>query len=263
MIDPRWIVPDWPAPAGVTALVTTRSGGWSDGPFGAPDGGGLNLGDGASEVSGAARDAPDRVHANRRHLKESIGVTPQWLTQVHGDRVLVLDGPLQGGARPPEADASVTLASGIACTVLTADCLPVLLCDDQARSVAAVHAGWRGMAAGIIQSAVRVLRQELKRPEARLLAYLGPAIGPCHFEVGPEVLAAMSAGLPGALSAFRPGPDGRAHADLFALARQCLASEGVEAVYGGGACTYCDAQRFFSYRRDRVTGRQGAMIWRV
>jgi YfiH family protein len=143
--------------------------------------------------------------------------------------------------------------------VLVADCLPVLLADRAGRCVAAAHAGWRGVAAGVIQATVRAMRDALGEADAELIAYLGPAIGPAHFEVGPEVLAAMGS-LAGAREAFRPH-GAKYFADLFALARQALRQVHVEAVHGGDDCTYADAARFYSHRRDRVTGRHAALVW--
>ncbi len=250
--DPCWITPDWPAPPGVRALITSRAGGASLPPFAAADGsGGMNLG--FSEPDPAAA-------RNRAALARWLPRDPCWLRQVHGAHVVDADHALPGAL--PEGDASVSARPGVVCCVLTADCLPVLLTDAQGRAVAAVHAGWRGLAAGVIQNTVRALRAAAADPRARVLAWLGPAIGPQRFEVGPEVRTAMRTLLPDADRAFAPGHGDRLLADIYALARQALAREDVadEDVQGGGLCTMSDA-RFYSYRRDGVTGRQAALIW--
>ncbi len=256
-LPPDWVVPDWPAPPMVQAFITARSGGVSQGPFGAPadggTGGGMNLG----LKSG---DDVDAVLRNRARLRGFLPAEPVWLNQVHGAGVVDADGPNAVGAT---ADASVALATEVVCAVSIADCLPVLLCDADGRAVGAVHAGWRGLAAGAIQATVRAMRRRLGDPHARLLAYLGPAIGPDRFEVGDDVLAAMRAALPDAPRAFRALPtEGKYLADLFDLARQALAQVDVEDAYGGTLCTASDAARFYSFRRDKVTGRHLAVIWR-
>ena len=234
---PPCLRPQWPAPPGVGALCTTRAGGVSPPPYAS-----LNL---ALHVG----DAPARVAANRRRLAALLGpgVEVAWLEHDPGATVR--------RARPgvtARGDGLWTDAPGLACAVLTADCLPVLLCDAAGSAVAALHAGWRGLAAGILQAGVAAMG----RPPARLMAWLGPAIGPARYVVGPEVRAAF----PGAKAAFAPAGDGRWHCDLYALARLALAAAGVEAVYGGGACTY-DDRRFYSYRRDGVTGRMASLVW--
>jgi YfiH family protein len=247
------IVPDWPAPASVRALITTRAGGVSVGPYAAgDDGGGLNLGRGSG-------DDPAAVQANRQRLRELLPAEPAWLKQVHGP--VVVDAE-QVGLQPGsfEADASVTDRPGIVAVVMVADCMPVLLADTLGRCVGVAHAGWRGLAAGVIRNTVRAMRERLGDRGARLLAYLGPAIGPDHFEVRDDVLEAMSAGVPGAAAAFVRHGD-RYLADLFALGRLALKAEGVDAIYGGGVCTVCDPRRFYSHRRDRVTGRHAALAW--
>lgn len=245
-----WIRPDWPVPPGVQALITTRTGGTSTGAFGAPRGGGMNLGLGSG-------DAALVVAANRALLRAILPADPRWLRQVHGSRVVdaaTVDGIV-------EADASVTDQPGTVAAVMVADCMPVLLADEHGRCVGVAHAGWRGLAAGILQATVRAMRERLGEPDARLIAYLGPAIGPDHFEVGSDVLLAMTSGLAGAEAAFVPAGAGKYHADLFALGRMALGAVGVDDVGGGDVCTYCDADRFYSHRRDRVTGRQAALIW--
>ena len=245
-----WIRPDWPVPPVVKALITTRAGGTSKGAYGAPDGNGMNLG----LKSG---DDVAVVAANRARLRESLPGEPRWLRQVHGSRVV--DAADADGS--VEADAAVTGQPGTVAVVMVADCMPVLLADDHGRCVGVAHAGWRGLAAGILQATVRTMRDRLGEPDARLIAYLGPAIGPDHFEVGGDVLQAMTSGLEGAAAAFAPAGAGKYHADLFALGRMALAAAGVDAVFGGGVCTYCDPSRFYSHRRDRVTGRHAALIW--
>ncbi len=249
-----WVVPDWPAPPGVRAFITARSGGESQGPFGGPAGtGGMNLG----LKSG---DAVDAVLRNRSRLRAYLPTEPVWLAQVHGAGVVDADSAIAAGAT---ADASVAMTPEVVCAVSVADCLPVLLCDGEGRVVGAAHAGWRGLAAGVIQATARAMRHRLGDPRARLLAYLGPAIGPERFEVGPDVLDAMRAALPGAERAFRALPtEGKYLANLFELARQALAQVDVDDVHGGTLCTASDAARFYSFRRDKVTGRHLAVIWR-
>ena len=237
------IRPDWPAPGRVQARSTTRAGGVSRGVYA-----GLNLGDHVG-------DAPEAVIANRALLREHLGlaVEPSWLRQVHGREVVA------AGAGGPgcEADAAMADAPGAVCVVMTADCLPLLVCDRAGTRVAAVHAGWRGLVDGVVERTVEALGVA---PES-LMVWLGPAIGPDAFEVGPEVRARFLAADPAAGLAFRPRPDGRWLADLFLLARQRLGRLGVEQVYGGGDCTFSQPRRFYSYRRDGVTGRMASLIW--
>lgn len=240
-----WIVPDWPAPPGVRALITTRAGGVSRGAFA-----GMNLGMHTG-------DNAEHVAHNRAQLRQSLPAEPLWLRQVHGTTVAEAGGT--DGS--PEADAAVARRPQAVCAVLTADCLPLLLCDDGGSVVAAVHAGWRGLSSGVIEQTLRVI----DRPRAALLAYLGPAIGPAAYEVGAEVreafIAADATGGRGAAAAFAPGRPGKFHADLYALARMRLARSGVERVYGGGYCTYAERERFYSFRRDGATGRMASLIW--
>lgn len=233
----------WPAPPQVKAFTTTRGGGVSAGPFAS-----LNL---ASHVG----DDPAVVEGNRTLLRAGaqLPAGPVWLDQVHGIEVIDAAGATPG----VPADGSYARAPGVVCAVLTADCLPVFLCDRDGTRVAVLHAGWRGLVAGIIERGVVALAL----PPARLLAWLGPAIGPRAFEVGPEVRAAFMAQDGAAQAAFVPGADGHYWADLYLLARQRLARQGVEAVFGGEHCTYEDRGRFFSYRRDGRCGRMASLIW--
>lgn len=245
-----WIEPVLLAP-GVRAVITTRSGGVSGGPWSGPDGGGgMNLGLGSG-------DAAESVAANRSRLGEVLPQAPSWLRQVHGAQVVdaeQLDHSV-------EADASTSITPGVVCAVLVADCLPVLIASRDGRGVGAAHAGWRGLAAGVIQNTAKALRDRLRDPDASLAAFLGPAIGPAHFEVGAEVLAAMRQRLPDAALAFVEIGNGKYRADLFRLGRMALAQAGIEQVLGGGECTFSDPGRFYSFRRDHVTGRHAALIW--
>lgn len=253
-----WIVPDWPVAAAVRALFTTRSGGVSSGSWGAGPGlgGGMNLGT-------AAGDRPQDVLRNREILQSYLPAPPRWLALEHGARVT--DAASVGTGSPAAsnvvADAAVTASAGVVCCVTVADCLPVFLADTQGRAVAVAHAGWRGLAAGVLQACVAALRARVGEPDPELVAFLGPCIGPGAFEVGPDVLEAMRAGLPDARSAFRPMASGKFLADLPALARQALAQQGVDRVLGGRWCTVSDPGRFYSFRRDRITGRHAALIW--
>lgn len=246
---PQWIVPDWPAPAKVRALITTRAGGVSGGPFGG-EGGGMNVG----LKSG---DAAENVRANRALLRRLLPSEPHWLQQVHGAQVSCADAD-RGSV---QADAAIALQPGKVCVVSVADCLPVLLAAHDGRAVGVAHAGWRGLAAGILQNTVAAIRSALGDTDAQLLAFLGPAIGAKHFEVGEEVLTAMSERLPEARAAFIGTTGNKYLCDLFALGRQALSQAGVDRVFGGGDCTYSDPRRYFSYRRDRITGRHAALIW--
>jgi len=252
-IDPRWIVPDWPAPRRVRAFVTTRSGGVSEGEYAT-----LNLG----RSSG---DDPARVERNRALVRDLLPAEPMWLAQVHGTDVARADAfriePERTGEyrmpEPPKADACFADRPGQVCVVLTADCMPVFFCDAAGTRVAVAHAGWRGMAAGVRENTLAAMGVGA----AHVLAWMGPAIGPDAFEVGPEVREAFLARDPGAEAAFRDGRLGKHMADLYALARRRLEAAGVRSVHGGGFCTYHDAERFFSYRRSARSGRMGAFIW--
>lgn len=236
----HWLIPDWPAPAGVKACVTTRAGGVSLTPFDS-----LNLGDHVD-------DSPQAVAENRRRLTDHFSIQPAWLQQVHGIAVAHADPGLVA-----TADASWSATPGIACTVMTADCLPALFCDRAGTRVAAAHAGWRGLAAGVLEATL----DSLAVPPSEVLVWLGPAIGPQAFEVGPEVRDAFVGQLASADQAFVPSRNaGKFMADIYMLARLRLAARGVTAVYGGGFCTVSDP-RFYSYRRSPRTGRFASLVW--
>jgi YfiH family protein len=238
------IMPDWSAPPGVLAVSTTRLGGISEGIYQS-----LNLGDHVG-------DRPDAVAENRRRLVAACDLTgePAWLRQVHGVSIVELDREPGGEA---EADASLTRMPGPLCVVLTADCLPVLLACRRGTVVAAVHAGWRGLADGVLQAAVAAMDV----PPEQLVAWLGPAIGQAAFEVGPEVRERFVARDSGTAGCFLPGDGDRWQADLPGLATRVLSAQGVGSVYGGDTCTHADPQRFFSHRRDGRCGRMASMIW--
>lgn len=241
----RLITPDWPAPATVGALSSTRIGGVSQAPFDH-----LNLGDHVG-------DDPQRVATNRQLLQAALGgdVRCQWLHQVHGIQVACLDqvGPVL------EADAAMTQRPGIGCLVMTADCLPVLFCDRQGTRVAAAHAGWRGLADGVLEATLAALDV----PASELLCWLGPAIGPQAFEVGNEVRQQFCHQHRDARAAFVGHDQARGSwlADIYQLARLRLKRAGVTAIYGAEACTFTDRERFYSYRRDGQTGRMASVIW--
>lgn len=245
------LAPDWhDLPSNVKALCTTRAGGVSRAPYGDGNGGGgLNLGV-------HVEDDPDAVRENRARLRAMLPSEPAWLTQVHGTQVC--DAGLVRAA--PQADASVACAPGAVCAILTADCLPVLFSDTAGRTVGAAHAGWRGLAAGVLDNTVTAMRAA---GAGDIMAWLGPAIGPQRFEVGEDVLQTFVARDPASHAAFRPllGQHGKYLADIYQLARQALARAGVVSVAGGGLCTVSDVRRFYSYRRDRITGRMVALIW--
>jgi len=237
------IWPDWPAPANVRAFSTTRQGGFSQGPWA-----GLNLG-------GNSGDNPRDVEKNRQLLDKILPSRPHWLRQVHGTHVV---NPDSGDAAAVEADAATAMTAGQVCAILTADCLPVLLCDRAGTKVAAAHAGWRGLANGVLEATVAAM----DCPPRELLAWLGPAIGPNAFEVGQDVFDIFIQADTENASAFRPYRD-RWLADLYALARLALARVGFQDITGGRYCTYSEPDRFFSYRRDGETGRMATMIWLV
>ena len=255
-----WIVPDWPAPATVRACCSTRVGGRSLGRYAS-----LNLG---LHVG----DDPERVGVNRNLFQAHTGARAVFLDQVHGTNILQLDPTAVDGAA---ADGAFTSQKGLACTVMVADCLPVLLCDTQGRQVAAVHAGWRGLLGtqgiGVLEKAAAVFDPVCQNTglvdRSTLLAWLGPCIGPNAFEVGDEVKTAFVANAPSAAACFRPGSAGKWWADLPGLARQKLTALGIARTFGNDGsddwCTVTNASRFFSYRRDGVSGRMAASIWRV
>jgi YfiH family protein len=199
------------------------------------------------------------VMANRALLRAALPANPCWLSQVHGAAVI---DAAQAESNPGVADASFAHTPNVVCAVSIADCMPVLLADTSGRCVGIAHAGWRGLASGVIQATVRSMRQRLEDDGAELLAYLGPTIGPRHFEVGAEVLDAMRTNLADADRAFAAQSPNKYLADLFELGRQALAQAGVERVYGGHDCTFSEPARFYSFRRDRTTGRHAALIWR-
>jgi len=233
--------PEWPAPPRVRALQTLRGGGCSPAPWDS-----CNLGDHVG-------DAPERVAANRASLRALAPNKPCWLRQVHG--VAVVDAAAASGV--PAADAAFTRRPGSVCAVMTADCLPVLFCDRAGSVVAAAHAGWRGLAAGVLEATVAAMGA----PPDELLAWFGPAIGPRCFEVGGEVRAAFVDRDPAAAGAFQALGGNKWLADIYALARLRLAAVGVTKTFGGDHCTVSEAGRFFSYRRDGTTGRMATLIW--
>lgn len=253
-VAPRLIHPDWPAPQMVGSVQTTRTGGVSLPPYAS-----FNLG---AHVG----DAPEAVRHNRALLQSLLPAVPIWLEQTHSAEVVELSAALRlAGAAPPRADAAVCRAPGMVCAIMTADCLPVLFCDREGKAVAAAHAGWRGLLAGVLENTAAAMRLA---PE-RLLAWFGPAIGPNAFVVGEEVRAAFIAQNPAADAAFREAApqntrdaaERKYHANLYHLARQRLYRLGVTRVFGGNFCTFCDDSRFFSWRRDRQTGRTASLIW--
>lgn len=257
-----WIKPDWPAPANVEAWVTTRAAGVSTAPWDS-----LNLG---THVG----DYPGNVRRNRQLLRQQLPETLQlqWLNQVHGTRV----ANIRKGSSAPRrktADAAAVVDVGIAAVVMTADCLPVFFCDVDGVVAAAAHAGWRGLLDGVLENTIGALVDTGKVAPSQIMAWMGPAIAPCHFQVGNEVRAAFldhhaaSAGSArsGELlnSAFIacPNQPGKWMMDIYAVARQRMQASGVSQVFGGGLCTVCDSQRFFSYRRDGITGRMASLIY--
>jgi hypothetical protein len=235
------IIPDWPAPANVKSFQTTRLGGISSAPYDS-----LNLGDHVG-------DQPLAVARNRMLLNTLLPSEPVWLEQVHG--TVVANADLASCL--PQADACIAQHRDAVCVVVTADCLPVLLCDTRGSIVGAVHAGWKGLAAGVVEATV----QEMKVAPQNLMAWLGPAISQQAFEVGAEVRTLFMDADPQAAAAFIPGRQGKWLAGLYALTRLRLNALGITQIYGGGYCTYRERERFFSYRRDGVTGRMGTFIW--
>ncbi len=260
-VPPDWLLPDWPAPLGVRAVCTTRNGGASGAPYAS-----LNLG---SHVG----DAATQVAQNRALLANAIGARPVFLNQVHGTGVLQLNADTPDAL---DADACMTVHSGLACTIMVADCLPLLLTTRDGRCVAAAHAGWRGLSGGVFAAIFKRFialagvdshNIAIKIEAIEVLAWLGPCIGPEAFEVGPEVREAFVAQQPLAARHFRPHGAGKFLADLPALARLSLQTLGVQQIYGNDGsppwCTVGNPSRFFSHRRDGVSGRFAACIWRV
>jgi YfiH family protein len=259
-MNPDWLQPQWPAPARVQALCTSRNGGSSGGTYDS-----LNLGDHVG-------DAPAAVADNRATLAKVLGVRPVFLSQVHGVAVAALT---PNSPDRQVADAAITRQTGVACTIMVADCLPVLLTDLQGRRVAAAHAGWRGLAGaggqGVLESTCRAFRAPapdgIGVVATEIIAWLGPCIGPQAFEVGDEVRQAFVAHHPAAADMFAAGAPGKWWANLAGLARQRLAVLGVQQVFGNDGspawCTVSQPSRFFSHRRDRVSGRMAACIWLV
>lgn len=267
MSGPGLITPDWSAPPGVRAAFTLRMGGVSAAPYDS-----LNMG-------AAIGDSPEAVAENRRRVVEALRLPaePAWLEQVHGTRVVALCGRLAVGASVagglggaagtagdlpplgvvPKGDASVTWGPGRVCAIRVADCMPVLFAALDGSAVGASHAGWRGLAGGVLEATVA----RMGVPASRLIAWMGPAIGQANFEVGDDVRTAFAATDTEAASAFVPNARGRWQCDLYALARRRLAALGVSAICGGGWCTFADSERFFSYRRSSQCGRMAALIW--
>ena len=235
------IRPDWPAPSNIRAFTTTRRGGFSEGPWSS-----LNLGNSCGDDS-------QHVEQNRQRLHTLLPAEPHWIKQVHGNCVLELSEHTDSGT---EADAVISTNPGQVCTVLHADCLPILFCNHAGTKVAAAHAGWRGLAAGVVEATILAMDHD---PD-ELMAWLGPAIGPTAFEVGQNVYDAFVDIDVNCSVAFRPYRD-RWLADLYQLARLALLKAGVRQVYGGQYCTYLDQERLFSYRRDGVTGRMATLVW--
>lgn len=242
-LDLSWREAAWPLAGKVGTLITSRDGGVSPPPYAS-----LNLGDHVG-------DAAANVAANRARVRERLPAEPAWLQQVHG--ITVVDAASVTPGQPPQADASFSRTPGAVCCIMTADCLPVLLADRAGTVVGAAHAGWRGLLNGVIEATVSAMNE----PAANLVAWLGPAIGPDAFEVGAEVRDAFLAHDVHAVQAFDPIGDDKYLADIYLLARQRLAAIGITEVHGGDECTVIDRERYFSYRRDGVTGRMASLIW--
>lgn len=241
----EWITPDWPAPSTVKAVMTTRHGGYSQSPYDA-----MNLGDHVG-------DDVSMVQKNRDSLKAQLNLSqePLWLTQVHGIAVANADDQsIQAGL---EADAAVAKQQGSVCSIMTADCLPVLFCNKQGTAVGAAHAGWRGLQAGVLEATVKALHCD----NADVMAWMGAAIGPDHFEVGAEVREAFISAQADAVDAFKLSNNEKWLANIYQLATLRLQAIGVTKIYGGSECTYSDSTRFFSYRKAHKTGRMASLIW--
>jgi polyphenol oxidase len=253
--DLQVITPDWPAPPGVRSAFTLRTGGVSVAPYDS-----LNVGAGIG-------DSPEAIAENRRRVREKLGLPsePVWLEQVHGTHVVELGSTAalswtaatNAGGHGAAGDASVARGAGYVCAIRVADCMPVLFAARDGSAVAAAHAGWRGLVGGVLEATVR----RLGLPVSQLIAWMGPAIGPAHFEVGDEVRTAFTATDLDAASAFVANARGRWQCDLYALARRRLTAIGISGIYGGGWCTFAEAERFFSYRRSGQCGRMAALIW--
>ena len=237
------IIPPWPAPPNVKAYSTTRIGGVSQGPYSS-----LNL---AHHVD----DNPDHVKENREIIKNTIPLPdqPHWLTQIHSNRVLLADNV----QKYAPGDGTYTHTPNVVCAVLAADCLPILICNHHGTAVAALHGGWRGLADGIIENGIRAMGI----PEHQLMAWLGPAIGPKYFEVGPEVKDRFVAMDPNTTKAFTATNSGKYLANIYLIAQVRLNHFGIREIYGGNYCTYSEQERFYSYRRDGATGRMASMIY--
>jgi polyphenol oxidase len=249
-----FLVPEWNVAAHVGALMTTRAGGVSAAPWDS-----LNLGRGSG-------DSLDAVAANRRRVAAAIDAVPVYLKQVHGHRVVRIDAELADAATPEAADASFTTEPGTACAVMVSDCMPVLIAAPAGRAVGAAHAGWRGLATGVVEGTVQTMCEAASCESRELSVWLGPCIGPTAFEVGADVLAAFgvdAAPVDHPRFVYRPRPDGQPRwlADLPGLARDRLRALGVQRISGGSWCTVQDRSRFFSFRRDGVTGRMAALVW--
>lgn len=245
--------PDWDSacPDNVDALMTLRSGGVSSGPFGDKDGiGGFNVG----LYTG---DVPVCVNMNRNLAAQLVPSDPKWLKQVHGSRVV----DAESAAPEEEADASTAITPNIVCVVQVADCLPVLLAEKEGRAVAAVHCGWRSLAAGILQKTVERIRERTGNPQAQCIAWLGPRIGEEDFETGDDVLQAMRQTISGAEVAFKPKGGNKYFCSLTTLARMALLQVNVDTVIEARHSTYANPELFYSFRRDGKTGRHAAMIW--
>ncbi|MBK6617194.1 MAG: peptidoglycan editing factor PgeF [Nitrosomonas sp.] len=243
-----WIVPEWPAPHNIKALFTTRKRESDHNPR--SNYSGFNLGDHVG-------DNPDVVQRNRAQLCQYLPQEPCWLAQVHKNRPIWVDTVSNIKS---EGDAAISRCSGVVCAILVADCLPVFLCDEAGSVVAIAHAGWRGLASGIIENTIREMRQY--STSKQIIAWLGPAIGPQYFEVGEEVRSTFIQSDSQSVNAFtETDKRGKYYADIFQLARQRLAKTGVDKVFGGELCTFSDADRFYSYRRDGQTGRMAALLW--
>lgn len=255
MLHPDWLIPDWPAPVGVHALCTTRAGGVSQAPYDT-----LNLGDHVG-------DCPQAVAANRAVLRQAMGVKSVFLSQVHGTQTVCLSDAMADGT---QADACITDQTGLACIIMVADCLPVLFTNASGTVVAAAHAGWRGLADGVLEEVCKRFNAPARMPSAQtateIIAWLGPCIGREVFEVGAEVREVFVAHDPAAHALFTPGRGGKWLADLQGLARLRLVAAGLTQIYGNDGsrrwCTVSHPSRFFSYRRDGVSGRMAVCIWR-